>query len=257
MNETKHEITCVINNDHSDLQAANSGYSQNGYVLNMVCGYGSNDHLFAALWKKNSENDRIYRTGLTESELGMSIASLKEEGWFIVSLNGYTLKDAHFFNATWSRNNNKENEVIYGLSKDDLNNFYGQMNRKGLSPLDICCYGSKSVPQFAGIWGESHGEDSVCHVDLSGVDLQEYNKDLTARGFQMDNLNGSCYNEMPKYSAIWNKKDDFELNFDIALSADDFINSKMEMRKRQYYPTSVSGFTARSKNYFAVVWQKY
>eukprot|EP00877_Chromochloris_zofingiensis_P001538 jgi/Chrzof1/11385/Cz05g34250.t1 len=146
---TDHEIVGV-----NDFQDKVDEHIKAGYRLFWVTGFGSTDHKFATIWKKERlEEGWAVHHNMRAADLQKQITKYLSEGWQPVLIDGYAIKGTTWYVAIFEPvGDDGKNTGRYGMTESEYQSYVVQQICAGYTPVHISAWTVGKEIRFSAIW---------------------------------------------------------------------------------------------------------
>eukprot|EP00877_Chromochloris_zofingiensis_P006449 jgi/Chrzof1/2057/Cz11g01100.t1 len=139
------------------IDAFNDAFNKHvkaGYRASWVSGYGSNEHMFSIIWKKErSQEEWKMHHYMRAALLQVRIDTYRAQGLHPVLINGYAIKNTTWYVAIFEKVGDAENVTAnFGMTEPEYQSYELFHYCTGYTPVHISAWTEGKEVRFAAIW---------------------------------------------------------------------------------------------------------
>lgn len=137
----------------ADYQAKFNNYSNQGYRLVWVSGYGvGNTPYYAAIWEKTTGPVMATHHGMSSADYQQKFNSYAGQGYTIKMVSGYNVGNTDYYAAIWEKTNSPVTSARHRLSSSNYQAEFENHKYQGYKPTLVSGYAMNGKATFAAIW---------------------------------------------------------------------------------------------------------
>jgi Bacterial tandem repeat domain 1/TIR domain len=169
-------------------------------------GFGVNGQaLYAAIFEKSSGPAWIAHYRLTDEQRQQTFDQLTDQGYRLVSRNGYSINGQIFFTGIFEQRSGPPWTARSGLTSEQFQQTFDQLVGRGYRLIDVSGYNVNGQALYTAIFEQSSGLPREVRHGLTPEQFQQAFDQLTGQGYRLVHMSGYSINDQVLYAAIFEK----------------------------------------------------
>jgi CubicO group peptidase (beta-lactamase class C family) len=200
---TRHRMTGAQYKTEYDEQ------SKNGYRLVHLDGYGVGDTpYYAAIWEKKTGPKLVAHHRVTVKRFQTENDRLKKNGYKLISVEGYGVKDKAHYAAIWEKRSKSRPIVRIGLTAREYRTEFDERVKNGYRLAYVSAFNVGSKDFYAAIWQKASGPSWVARHKMTSAFFESELTQHYQEGHRLKSVNGNLVGSTDRYTAIWEAQPD-------------------------------------------------
>jgi len=196
----------------------------------------------------------VARHGLSGAEYQEAFKDLKNKGYRLTSISGYSTNKGARYAALWTKTSGPAWAARHGMSSGQYQKVYREMSRKGYRLSFVNGFAVGKTVYYSGIWEKKKGATTARH-GMTGKQYQQVFKALSRRGYKVTHISAYSVQGSPRFAAIW-EKTRTSTAARHGLSAEAYQEAFDDYAKKGYRLHVVSGYKSGKSDRYAAIWTK-
>jgi hypothetical protein len=211
---------------------------------------------YAAYWEKGSGAAWEARHGLTAAQYQQAFDTLKQQGYRIVEVSGYSVDDKATYAAIWEKRAGPAWVARHGLSANAYQQEFDTLKQQGYRLVYINGYDVGGQDHYAAIWEKRQGPAWVAHHRLTSDQYQQEFNTLRQQGYRLVHVSGYDVGGQDRYAAIWEKRQGPTWVARHGLTSAQYQQEFNTLTQQGYRLALISGWRSGATARYAAIWEK-
>lgn len=195
--------------DSRQLEEKLTQYAKEGFQPVVISGYErAGKSRFAVIWQKSDSADHIVRHSLSNAQLQTTLQELKQQGYAPIKLDGYTLKNQPVHAGIWVKQNKTAWEATCNIPLNEVPKTFDDFATRGFRLVDLCGFAIDDTPFFHALWLKETDSAWLSQFHLTLDEYQKIAKKMTAKNYQLVNIDGYQIKNQTYFNTIWQQFED-------------------------------------------------
>ncbi|WP_145365812.1 hypothetical protein [Stratiformator vulcanicus] len=182
--------------------------------------------------------------------------TLTEQGYRVVSIDGYAVRNRDYYAATWDRIDEPEWKACYRTKPDDFKKLASDYASEGYRLVDLCSYAVNRQDYYAAIWEKTLGPEQELEIRLPAADFQKAFDARIEMGCRPSMLSSIAINGEDYYAVVWEGRTEPECRIRYRLSDRQYQQELADYREQGFRLVDVNSHVANRTEIFSAIWEK-
>lgn len=148
-------------------------------------------------------------------------------------------------------------EARHGMSADQLQNVFNELNEQGYRLVKVSVYERNNAANYAGVWHKRGGNEWQARNGLSAARYQAAVDEFDGRGMRPTHISVANVDGEPTFTAIWERQPGLPWEARHDLTPDEYQALFSDLSSKGFRPRCLAGYEADGEPRFACVWDQY